>query len=70
MPVSGNSAAAAGSAWENPLRVIIENVIVSQGLILPMLQIINRSIYQLEMMFGKYIYGDLIIFNYNSLIIR
>ena len=42
---------------ENPLRVIIGNVIASQGLILPTLQIINRSIDQLAMMFAEYIWG-------------
>ena len=33
------------------------NVIASQGLILLTLQIINRSIDQLEMMFTEYIWG-------------
>ena len=47
-----------------PLRMINGNVMASQGLILPMLQIINRSIDQLEMMFVEYV-GDLIIFSYN-----
>ena len=46
-----------GCCLENPVRVIIGNVIASQGLILSTLQIINRSIDQLEMRFTEYVWG-------------
>ena len=44
------------AAGKNPYVGIIGNVIASQGLILPTLQIISRSIDQLGMMFTEYVW--------------
>ena len=51
------AAAEPDCCWEKPLRWHHANVIVPRGIILSTLQIINRSIDQLEMMFGEYIWG-------------